>query len=184
MTIKKRKNLYKKGKKQTKPHTKYYGRRQYRTHSASGMYTNPSRIPAAQSGAASRWHGSPYQCKQNSCFNQTGDISTLDCGFLKLVDKFPYFGRSISSTENDINMQLAKAWTAIDGLLIIYKSNLSDKKKLIFFQGAVVWILLYAYTTWTYHLSVWRKKLRCGARPYEWGTKWDSNSLVKVCSSC
>ena len=36
------------------------------------------------------------------CFNQTGDISTLDGTSLKLVDKFTYLGSSISSTEKDI----------------------------------------------------------------------------------
>ena len=48
------------------------------------------------------------------CFNQTGDISTLDGTSLKLVDKFTYLGSSVSSTEKDINMRLMKAWTAID----------------------------------------------------------------------
>ena len=52
------------------------------------------------------------------CFNQKGDISTLNCGSLKLVDKFTHFGISVSSTENDINMQLAKAWTAIEWLYL------------------------------------------------------------------
>ena len=47
------------------------------------------------------------------CFNQRGDISTLNGGPLKLVDKFTSLESSISSTENDINTQLAKAWTAI-----------------------------------------------------------------------
>ena len=37
-------------------------------------------------------------------FNQKGDISTLNCSSLKLVDKFTYLGISVSSTENDINM--------------------------------------------------------------------------------
>ena len=32
---------------------------------------------------------------------------------LKLVDKFTYLGSSVSSTENDIYMWQAKAWTAI-----------------------------------------------------------------------
>ena len=50
------------------------------------------------------------------CFNQRGDISTLNGGFLKLVNKFTYFGRSVSSTENDIKMQRAKKWTAINRL--------------------------------------------------------------------
>ena len=47
------------------------------------------------------------------CFNQTGDISTLNGSSLKLVDKFTYLGSSVSSTETDINARLAKAWTAI-----------------------------------------------------------------------
>ena len=48
------------------------------------------------------------------CFNQTDDISTLGGSSLKLVDKFTYQGSSVSSTEKDIDMQLTKAWTAID----------------------------------------------------------------------
>ena len=81
------------------------------------------------------------------CYNQTGDISTLDS--LKLVDKFIYLGSSVSSTEKDIDTRLAKAWTAIDRLSIIWKSNLTDKMKRSFFQAAVVSILLYGCTTWT-----------------------------------
>ena len=63
------------------------------------------------------------------CFNQKGDMSTLNGGTLKLVDKFIYLKSSISSTENDINMQLAKAWTAINRLSIIWKSDLSNEIK-------------------------------------------------------
>ena len=43
------------------------------------------------------------------CYNQTGDISTLDRTPLKLVDKFTYLGSSISSTEKDIDMRVTKA---------------------------------------------------------------------------
>ena len=81
------------------------------------------------------------------CFNQSGDISTPKGGPLKLVDKFTYLGSSVSSTEKDINTRLAKAWTAIDSLSVIWKSDLTDKIKL-FFQAAVVSILLYGCTTW------------------------------------
>ena len=42
-----------------------------------------------------------------------------------------------------------KAWTAIDRLSIIWKSNLSNKMKCSFFQAVVVSILLYGCTTWT-----------------------------------
>ena len=42
-----------------------------------------------------------------------------------------------------------KAWTAIDRLSIIWKSDLTDKMKRSFFQAVVVSILLYGWTTWT-----------------------------------
>ena len=48
------------------------------------------------------------------CYNQTGDISTLEGTPLKLVDKFTYLGSSVESTEKDIETKLTKAWTAID----------------------------------------------------------------------
>ena len=49
------------------------------------------------------------------CFNQSGDISTLNSCSLKLVDKFTYLESSVSSTETDINTWLTKAWTATIG---------------------------------------------------------------------
>ena len=52
------------------------------------------------------------------CFNQRDHISTLNASSLKLVDKFTDLGSSVSSTETDINMQLAKAWTASDRLSV------------------------------------------------------------------
>ena len=82
------------------------------------------------------------------CYNQTGYISTLDGTPLKLVDKFTYLGSSVSSTEKDINMRLTMAWTAINRLSIIWKSNLTNKMKRSFFQAAVVLILLYGCTIW------------------------------------
>ena len=86
---------------------------------------------------------------EHMCYNQTGNIATLDGASLKLVDKFTYLGSSVSSTEKDIDTRLTKAWTAIDRLSIIWKSDLTDKMKRSFFQAAVVSILLYGCTTWT-----------------------------------
>ena len=40
------------------------------------------------------------------CFNQKGDISTLDGTSLRLVNKFSYLGSSVSSTEKDIDTRL------------------------------------------------------------------------------
>ena len=56
---------------------------------------------------------------------------------------------SVSSTEKDIDTRLTKAWTAIDKLSIIWKSDLTDKMKRSFFQAAVVSVLLYGCTTRT-----------------------------------
>ena len=68
---------------------------------------------------------------------------------VRLVDKFTYLGSSVSPTENDIDTRLTKAWTAIDRLSIIWKSDLTDEMKRSFFQAAVVSILLYGCTTST-----------------------------------
>ena len=82
-------------------------------------------------------------------FNEWDDICTLNGRSLKLVDKFTNLGNSVSSTENDINTWWLNAWTAIYRLSVIWKSDLSDKIKLSFFQAAVISILLYGCTTWT-----------------------------------
>ena len=66
------------------------------------------------------------------CFNQRGDISRLNGNYLKLVDKFTYLGNRVLSTETDINTWLANAWTAIDKLSFILKSDMTDKMKRIF----------------------------------------------------
>ena len=84
------------------------------------------------------------------CFNQAGDISTLDGTSLKLVDKFTYLGSSVSSTKKKTSTQRHGQ------LSIIWKSDLTDKMKHSFFQAAVVSILLYGCTTWT--LTKWLEK--------------------------
>ena len=93
-------------------------------------------------------HVNPHQTEY-MCFNQTGDISTLNGSSLKLVDKFTYLGSSVLSTKTDINTRLTMAWTDTDRLSVIWKSDLTDKLKRSFFQAAVVLILLYGCTTWT-----------------------------------
>ena len=65
------------------------------------------------------------------------------------ADMFSLDYASVESTEKDINTRLTKAWTAINRLSIIWKSDLTDKMKRSFFQVAVTSILLYGCTTWT-----------------------------------
>ena len=60
-----------------------------------------------------------------------------------------YLGSSVESTEKDIETRLTKAWTAINRLSTIWKSDLTDEIKRSFFQAAVTSILLYGCTTWT-----------------------------------
>ena len=83
------------------------------------------------------------------CFNQDAAISSLNSKPLKLVDHFIYLSSKISSTENDINKGIGKAWTVIDWLTITWESDLSDKIKWEFSQVVAVSILLYGCTTWT-----------------------------------
>ena len=74
-------------------------------------------------------------------------------GLLSLVTVSPviaaFLESKVSSTETDIDTRLTKARTAINRLLIIWKSDLTDKMKRSFFQAAVVLILLYGCITWT-----------------------------------
>ena len=46
-------------------------------------------------------------------------------------------------------MWLSNAWTAIDSLSVIWKSDLIDKIKCSFFQAVVMSIMLYGPTSWT-----------------------------------
>ena len=65
------------------------------------------------------------------CYNRIDDISTLDGTPLKLVDKLTYLGSSVSSTEKDFDTRLTKAWTAIDRLSIMWKSDLTTKSNAV-----------------------------------------------------
>ena len=80
------------------------------------------------------------------CFNEKGDVSSLNGRSLKLVDKFTYLGSSVSSTEKDINMQLAK--TSIG-----YQSYGSQtwliKWNAIFTKQQSCRYCIYRCTTWT-----------------------------------
>ena len=144
------------------PHKNNYWRRLRRWHSDAGKYTQQSRNTTGKYTQQSRnttdslkraavsidIHVNAHKTEY-MYFNQTGDISTLDGTSLKLVDKFTYIGSGVSSTEKYTDTRLTKAWTAIDRLSIIWKSDLTDKMKRSFFQAAVVSILLYGCTTWT-----------------------------------
>ena len=106
------------GKKQKILRTNYYEHGLHRWH--SGKYT-PGAESLLRSGKRTAGGIGLYVNADKAeymYFNQRGDISTLKGGLLKLVDKFTYLESSVSSTENDINTQLAKSWTATDRLSV------------------------------------------------------------------
>ena len=80
--------------------------------------------------AESQRHCLEGECKSEYvCFKQKGAISTISGKSLNLKDHFTYLGSNISSIESDVNICQAKAWNAIDMLLVIW----SDKIKRDFF---------------------------------------------------
>ena len=90
------------------------------------------------------------------CFKQEGAISTHRGEHQKLLDKVS----NVSSTENEVNIRLAKIYTAIDWLSLIWKYNLSNKKKWNLFQAFVASMLPYGFSTWM--LSSALKKIKTG----------------------
>ena len=82
-------------------------------------------------------------------FKLTGQINTVNGTSLKEVDHFSYLGSDISSTEKDVMIRIAKAWSALDKLRTIWKSNLPNALKRNFFRSTVESILLYGSSAWT-----------------------------------
>ena len=78
--------------------------------------TSPSRILTALLIASSNANANKTNFMS---FKEKETIFTL-----KLVNQFIYLGSNFSSTKRDVNIHLAKAWTTIGGLSIIWKSDL------------------------------------------------------------
>ena len=82
------------------------------------------------------------ESQERKCIRVDNLMEMMTC---KQSAKLPTF----SCHKRPTFTRLTKAWTAIDRLSIIWKSDLTDKMKRSFFQAAVVSILLYRCTTWT-----------------------------------
>ena len=82
-------------------------------------------------------------------YNQDGQIKSVAGNNIKQVDNFVYLGSSIQTTEKDIQIRKAKAWSALNKLDVIWKSNMPSKLKRDFFKATVETVLLYGSTTWT-----------------------------------
>ena len=79
------------------------------------------------------WLPSKTECVY---FKREGVISILSCKPLKLVNKFTYPGSYILSIEDDVDIRQSNARTDINKLLIIWKSDLSDKTKRNYFPSS------------------------------------------------
>ena len=82
-------------------------------------------------------------------YNVEGQMSSLSGSKIKHVSSFVYLGSNIHSTNKDIEVRKAKAWSALSGLNKIWKSNLPPHLKREFFCVTVESVLLYGSSTWT-----------------------------------
>ena len=85
------------------------------------------------------------------CINQDTSIGmkSYNGDDVKQVSDFKYLGSYIASTENDVNIRLGKAWTALNKMNNIWKSNLPDQLKRKFFRAPVESVLVYGFVSWT-----------------------------------
>ena len=68
---------------------------------------------------------------------------------IKKVSDVKYPGSYIQSTENDINIRLAKSWAALNKMNVILKSRLPDRIKRNFFRATIESVLVYGSISWT-----------------------------------
>ena len=68
---------------------------------------------------------------------------------IKQVDNFKYLGGWLKSTESDIDIRLARAWSVCHRLNKIWKSTMKKELKIHVFLSTVESVLLYNASTWT-----------------------------------
>ena len=61
---------------------------------------------------------------------------------LKQVDNFKYLGSWIQSSEKDMNIRIGQAWSALNKMMKVWKSNLKNHLKIGFFRVTVESVLL------------------------------------------
>ena len=84
------------------------------------------------------------------CENEEASVgmkSLADKNIKQVLD-FKYLGSYIASTEHDVNIRLGKAWSALNQMDKIWKSNRSDNLKRNFFRAAVESVLVYGSVSW------------------------------------
>ncbi|XP_047480157.1 uncharacterized protein LOC125032815 [Penaeus chinensis] len=68
------------------------------------------------------------------CFGETGQIVAKNGINIKRVNYFQYLGSWLNTTKHDVEIRIAKAWTAHIKMKTIWRSNLSRSVKINFFS--------------------------------------------------
>ena len=76
-------------------------------------------------------------------------VKTMDGTKLEAVNDFKYLGAWMASTDRDIQVRKALAWSALHSMRKLWKSNLKAKIKRRLFVATVESVLLYGSETWT-----------------------------------
>jgi len=84
-------------------------------------------------------------------YNQlhSGSIKSLSRDNILAVQDFTYLGSNVVSTIRDLELRLMKAWSALNKLDKIWKSQLSTNLKRSFFRATVESVLIYGATSWS-----------------------------------
>ena len=89
--------------------------------------------------------------------NTEGTITAQNGCDLEQVNDFNYLGSKIISSENDIQVRIGSAWSALNKLTPIWKSNLDVSIKREFFRATVEYVLTYSSQAWTLTKSLENK---------------------------
>ena len=89
--------------------------------------------------------------------NTEGKIIAQNGCDLEQVDDLNYLGSKISFLENDIQVRIGSAWSALNKLTPIWKSNSDVSIKREFFRGTVESVLTYSSQGWTLTKSLENK---------------------------
>ena len=77
------------------------------------------------------------------------DLIILHGRKLNQVNDFLYLWSRIESTENDLNVRIAIAWTALNKREAAWDYDLNKSIKVDFFRAVVQTVLLYRSNAWT-----------------------------------
>ena len=70
------------------------------------------------------------------------------------VESFTNLGSEISSTKKQMEIRIAKAWTALNKMDTFWKSVLSDNLRRSFFRATVESVLMYSASAWSLTISL------------------------------